>query len=728
MSEPNRRQFIAQASAGVAALHATQNANATPTATPADSVDFRYSPLDGQAAFCFPDDPYKSLVGSSGELRCGHPGTNTNIDAFSSIVRFSTGGMEPDRVTRQELEAPGVPIVHTWIQRPAAEMEIITFATNRSGEGRVDNVIVRFRSRISEEVHIAPLVHVETRGRLEGVPLPGALGTRVIGPEGECFLLADRALALFPAFDGFALGAPALRCGRVDIGQAFFRFPQQRQMIDALIDGLKDPEGLLAEARGYWATWKPFNGQVRWELPGRYQKFLTACARNIVQAREIKNGRKTFQVGPTCYRGLWIVDGNFILEAARYLGYDTEAQQGLQATWSHQFPDGGVFAAAPGQHWKDTAIAMFTLVRQAELSGDWTYFRAMVPNLLLACDFLRRVRDRGRTEDSANGRYGLLARGFGDGGLNGLRSEFTNTVWTLAGLRAVLTAANRQGFGEQFSAVQHFHDELRSAFFAAARKEMRRHANGFDYLPMLMKEDPVWNETNAWDRPQPQVAQWALSHAIYPGLVFEPNDPVVQGHIALMQACTREDVPAGTGWLPHDSLWTYNAPFVSHVYLWAGANEWASRTFAGFLNHASPLYCWREEQPLRGGLVSGYWGDMPHNWASAECILYLRHMLALEDGSRLRLLSGWNLKEEVALEQTPTRFGRLDLRLKRQGQSAWSLEFSRNAGTVPSEIELPTQLPDGASFVASTGAKVERRRQSILVEPTATMFSVQWKI
>jgi hypothetical protein len=112
---------------------------------------------------------------------------------------------------------------------------------------------------------------------------------------------------------------------------------------------------------------------------------------------------------PTCYRGLWIVDGNFILEAARYLGFDQEAEQGLEATWARQQPTGGVFASAPGEHWKDTAIAMFTMVRQGELSGDWSYFREMVPNLLRAAKFLQQVRDRARTEDSANGRYGLLA-------------------------------------------------------------------------------------------------------------------------------------------------------------------------------------------------------------------------------------------------------------------------------------------------------------------------------
>ena len=143
-----------------------------------------------------------------------------------------------------------------------------------------------------------------------------------------------------------------------------------------------------------------------------------------------------------------------------------------------------------------------------------------------------------------------------------------------------------------------FYGELRSALLAAARQEMRRHPDGFEYLPMLVNEDPQWSAPNEWDRPRPQTAQWALSHAIYPGLVFDKDDPVVQGHIRLMQACTQEEIPAETGWLPHGGVWNYNAGFVAHVYLWAGLPGWARSTFTGYLNHASPLYCWREEQPF----------------------------------------------------------------------------------------------------------------------------------
>lgn len=61
----NRRQFLSRTGAGLGAGLA-----AAPTAgQSASPIDFRYAPLSGQTAFCFPDDPAKSLVGERGELR-----------------------------------------------------------------------------------------------------------------------------------------------------------------------------------------------------------------------------------------------------------------------------------------------------------------------------------------------------------------------------------------------------------------------------------------------------------------------------------------------------------------------------------------------------------------------------------------------------------------------------------------------------------------------------------
>ncbi len=69
------------------------------------------------------------------------------------------------------------------------------------------------------------------------------------------------------------------------------------------------------------------------------------------------------------------------MEVARYLGYDAEAQQGVETTWALQWPEGGIFAGGGAQHRKDTGIAMVTLVRQCELAQDYSYFLKMRPEI-----------------------------------------------------------------------------------------------------------------------------------------------------------------------------------------------------------------------------------------------------------------------------------------------------------------------------------------------------------
>jgi hypothetical protein len=698
------------------------------------TIDFRYSPLSWQTAFCFPDDHYKSLVGEHGDLRYGHPGQGAGIEAFPEVVEFSLLGMEPDEVRWQRLEGPGIPIIHTRIDRPEAFLQLTTFASWGASEGRVDNVILEVEPRTSHTRTAVPVMVLRTQREIELQECAGFTLLRLGDATAPPFLLVNVPLSLQE--DGIVYRSYVLKADIATEGRparCFFRFPQEGQEIDKLKAGLEAPDRLLAEARASWQNWKPFEGNVSWQLTGRDGEFLVACARNLQQAREEKRGKTTFQVGPTVYRGLWVVDGNFILEAARYLGYDREAQQGLEATWKYQEEDGSVFAGAGREHWKDTGIAMFTLVRQAELSQDWSYFREMQPNVLRAVKFLVSLLDKAHTDGSINGRYGLLAPGFGDGGLRGVLPEFTNTLWVLAGLKAVSEATDWLRLPD-VTGAKRLYTELRTSFFAAARQEMRRHPEGFDYLPMLMNGDPLWATADEWDRPRPQTAQWALSHAIYPGLVFEKDDPIVKGHIQLMQACTQEDIPAETGWLPHGGVWNYNAGFAAHVYLWAGIPDWARLTFTGFLNHASQLYCWREEQPLRGSLTAGYVGDMPHNWASAECILYLRHRLALEDGQALRLLAGiggFELAggEPMSIAQSPTRFGRLDVNLEPLDRhQGWRLIFRRGSGPAPASVQLPVTMGSRLTFATIKSAQARQKGNAVFVTPAAASWEAMWKL
>ena len=695
------------------------------------AVDFRYAPRAWQSTFCFPDDHSKSLVGEKGDLRYGFD-RRKRISYFPQVVHFSLRGMEADQIAEQTLEAPGAPIIHTRIDRPEVFLELTTFATNRAGEGRVDNVLAQVRPRSKREVWASPVVVLHTRQPAALQNTAAAATVRLGGESAPPFLIADAPLRATDTGHGYLLAAPERPARAREPLKCFFRFPQEGQDAAILEAGLRDPDGLLDEARQFWRDWRPFQGPVSFQLPSLYQSFLTACARNILQAREQVDGKLTFQVGATTYRGLWVVDGNFILEAARYLGYDAEAQQGLETTWGMQRPDGSVVAAVETAHWKDTGIAMFSMVRQAELSRDWSYFQKMQPEWLRAVRFLTASRDQARREGSANGRYGLLAKGFGDGGIGGgVRDEFTNTLWALAGLRAASDAAGRlrQPGAETARA---FYNELRDAFFAAARQQMRSHSAGFEYLPMLLKEDPAWADPDEWKRPRPQTGQWALAHSIYPGLVFEQDDPVVKGYLELMRSCTKEDVPVETGWLPHEGLWNYDACFAAHAFLWAREREGAMSIFRGFLNHATPLYCWREEQPLQGAAIGNYVGDMPHNWASAECVLFLRHMLALEDGADLRLLPGVGeaelaTGEPYRIEGSPTRFGRVSLTLEpEQRGRGWRAEFRRGEGPAPQAVELPPSFGARFRFGEIKGAGYKSENGRIRVDPAASSWQARW--
>jgi hypothetical protein len=456
----------------------------------------------------------------------------------------------------------------------------------------------------------------------------------------------------------------------------------------------------------------------------------------MVESREIRTGKKVFQVGPTVYRGLWYIDGVSLLEAARYAGYDNEAQEGLETMWDRQEPDGSFVAGAGQSHWKDTPAAIYALCRQAELAQDWTYFNSRYPDAIKAVDYLTQLRAKAKGDGTANGKYNILPRGFGDSGIDGIRSELTNTLWTLIGLKALLNTADRL-FLQRRDRVRELYGDLRRIFFSViAREEMRRHPNGFSYLPMLMKDDPKWSETDLRKQPRPQVAQIYLSQAIYPGMIFPPEDGIVSGHVSLMKAVTKEDVPIESGWLPNEGVWTYNAAILAQVYLWLGMQELARKTFFGFLNHASPLYAWREEQSLRDSPVTEYIGDMPHNWASAECIRYLRHMMILEDEDssetpkgKLRLLEGIGIEDldlgkPMTVTYSPTRWGRVSVSLEPVDAKTWTVKFRRedfaSATANLTTVTMPRHLPGNVQFDKMIGTtKFYKNGPQVFVDPSA---------
>jgi hypothetical protein len=404
-------------------------------------------------------------------------------------------------------------------------------------------------------------------------------------------------------------------------------------------------------AVAYWEKAPLPYGHVKVPDPS-VQALVDSSIRNIWQAREIKKGLPAFQVGPTCYRGLWIVDGAFLLESAEMLGAGKQARNGVAYELTYQQPDGSIHVM--DNYSKENGIVLWTCVRHAQLTQDKTWLEAQWPKLERIAQHIQALRRLTLTNVSPYD-DGLVPAGFPDGGIGGVLDEYTNPYWNLVGLHAFIQAARWLGKDGPAATWQAEYDDFMAAFRRAAKRDMKTDSLHHPYLPIRMDGQDL-----------PQRGQWGFCHAVYPGQIFAKDDPLVAGNMAMLESAEREGMVYGTGW-DATGIWNYFASFYGHAWLWEGNGRKAAQVLAAFGNHAAPTLVWREEQSLKGAPFKKV-GDMPHNWASAEFIRLTIHLLALDRGDELHLLEG--LPREwigpgmvTSLKGVATPFGPLDMTL-----------------------------------------------------------------
>jgi hypothetical protein len=360
------------------------------------------------------------------------------------------------------------------------------------------------------------------------------------------------------------------------------------------------------------------------------QALIESSVRNIWQAREIKRGLPAFQVGPTVFRGLWVVDGSFLLESAAMLGRAQDARAGIDYLFSFQRPDGSFEILTI--FWKENGIVLWAVTRHALLTQDKTWLRARWPALRRVVQAIHNLRAKASVDPQALD-YRLLPPGHVDGGIGNIKEkqpEFSNSYWCLAGLNAAIDAAHWLGENDDAAAWQAEYDDFYATLRGAMKRDTIKDSQGNDYVPLMM--------ANAGNFPPPK-GQWAFCHAVYPGQVFPANDPLVASQFAMLRDTEVEGMVFDTGWVK-GGIWNYFASFYGHAQLWQGQGHGAARTLYAFARHAAPTRVWREEQlPLGQGNEEH--GDMPHNWASAEFIRLATHLIELDRGDELHLLEGF---------------------------------------------------------------------------------------
>jgi hypothetical protein len=391
------------------------------------------------------------------------------------------------------------------------------------------------------------------------------------------------------------------------------------------------------------------------------QALFDSSIRNIWQSREIKHGLPAFQVGPTVYRGLWIVDGAFILEAATILGAGDQARAGIDYEFTFQQADGR-FEILP-RFFKENGIVLWTWSRHARLTQDKQWLRSVWPKVEKTVAFIKRLRDESR-KDASPLNDGLMPPGAVDGGIGGEHHyEYSNVYWNLTGLKAAIDGARWLGKDAQAAEWQKEYDDFYATFRKCERRDARHDVYGNRYLGILMAiEDRIILNGADAEWYLPCKGDWAFCHGVYPGQLFEKNDPLVKGNLDMLKTYEKEGMVTTTGWLT-GGIWNYFASFYGHALLWQGNGQKAAKVLYDYANHASPLHAWIEEQGLKHEPIREN-GDFPHNWASAEFIRLTVHLLALDRGKEMHLFEGlpkqWTKPGMVTkLDKAVTPFGPL---------------------------------------------------------------------
>ena len=460
--------------------------------------------------------------------------------------------------------------------------------------------------------------------------------------------------------------------------------------------------------------------------------------RNILQVSEIAPKRRLFHSGPNLYEKLFYpADAIFMLEAMRYLGYDSEAQEGLETIWDMQ-SDSGAFIGSGGEHsYKDTAAAVYALGRHADLTQNFDFYNEMYPDAYKAMTYLRQLRlDEYNKGKSENGKLFLLPPGIVETGTDARRPEVTNFLWTCMALMQVMAVANKFYLVNRVD-MRDFQREIFLAFQNMSTNEMTKHPAGFSYLSMLLSDDPQMKLKDKTKRPAPQYAQFALTNAIFPGLLFRTDHPLVTSHLQLMDTIIKEDVPYGTGELGIDAVQNYHAPALAQVYIWANQPQTANKIFRGFLNHASPEFSWRTERSLHSAKTMEYFGDMPSAVAAAQCIIYLRNSLIMEDLEKIRLMDGlveadFLAKQPIMIQNSPTRWGRVSLAIEPVDEKTWTVTYKRERYDTShnpklTAIEFPRRLTQKLQFDKATPGTANINGGRVSMDPLETSWVATYR-
>lgn len=647
------------------------------------SVNYAYSPKWWQTNISLPESPRKVVIGKEGQLFYEYPKSVseskfTKGSGFNTVISFKAG--ENEEWKSQKLYRAEIPVVITEKELNnvivTEEAFVVTPLLFGSDDASINNYL---GSSLNKKITGTPgndmvLITIENKGSNTATFSPSIQVSSkhqitIDTAKGKVFI-SDFLRVVIPysissvnnvtqkSKSVYILSLKPIQIGAGEKIQLAFGVSQGHAAIDCP-NNLEQALLLRKQSIAWWEKASlPFNKIV---VPDKeIQNLLNASIRNIYQASEIENELLALNTGAFSNREVHVSDAPFIADALILLNNADDAERALNHILLMQKNDGSFLQQE--KDWKGTGFVLWSIASYARLTGDKEWLESVWPKLEKGFNFLIDLQKN--TLQSKAAYAGLLPPGNGS---EGQSLDYVNNYWALAGLNSAITAARWVGRNGQAIKWQSLYDTYYKAFLESGKKNMKKDTQGNSYLPVRLPLDK---------KTAPQKSQWAFLNAVYPGKIFDINDPVLTGNMKMLAGSTKEGLIFNSGWMNNSVVLTTGSDY-AHALQWTGYAQDAARVMYALANHAAPNFSWYEQQQLKESKDTLVSGDMPNSRVSAEFIRLVRHLIAIERNYELHLMEGvpaeWTKPGmEIKLDNVLTEFGTLtfNIRFSEDGKKA----------------------------------------------------------
>ena len=601
---------------------------------------------------------------------------------------------------------PNISLCGFWVFPEHAPIDTISVISGRAS--RVAEVYQRCGTEMEENSSSARTDLISSRITGEGRPFVSVRTRRLLSFDRTLGVLRYRGRP-------FLLCAPAPVAGKRTPAGWELDLPDGTHSVRVLVahggkrndplPRMPDAEKAMKRTTDYWLRRAPIpRGGIT--VPDSMMQYLIDVnTRVMYQVRDVVDGIRQFQPGPTVYRGLWTGDvcltGGTILD----LGDTAGMRVFLEAALRFQLPSGQIRSLYPTVSISETPSLLYGACWYAQATGNRPWLARHWPALRSAARWMEFMRRS--TFDPPDAPYaGLLPPGFVDGGISVPMADYSCVWWAIISLDRAERAARWIGEGNDAVEFEAIRSAFQTAWEPAARRDIRTDRNGLPFLPVGVGDTATGT---------PQRGQYALLWpARFSPLLRRPGslaDSVIRMNLSMMDRYAREGMVAGSGWLD-GGMWTWLGQLQGTLWTLLGQPERGYDFLYASANHASTAGTWVEEQ-LPRGLPPRTTGDFADAEASAVFVHLVRILLATENGDTLHLLRG--LPQEwlrpgtrLQLDNVVTDLGRVWFRLEisRNGRSAVLSSIPVKGGSPPPHIRLDPLPLSHAGFTAPDGSRL----------------------